>query len=76
METARVPDESASIYRALERENRLGLQTPVDETEMNILLAQTRGSWESRSIEEIEVELDRQRTISERLYQGQKLGDH
>ena len=44
--------------------NRSGLQTPVDETDVNALLAETRGSWANRSLEEIDAKLNQQRVIS------------
>lgn len=41
-----------------------GLKTSVNETEVNALLAETKGSWENRGIEEIDAELNRQRKMS------------
>lgn len=44
--------------------DQVGLQTPIDETEVNTILAETKGTWENRSIEEIDAELNRQREMS------------
>ncbi|MGB3292601.1 MAG: hypothetical protein WBB01_06435 [Phormidesmis sp.] len=45
-------------------ENQLDLQPPIDETDVNALLAETRGSWGNRSIEEIDADLNRQREMN------------